>query len=160
MSQQLEEVNERQEERQTLFTRFADAVSFHMGTPKNIGFWLLAVAAWFALGPWIAGHQFLPSWFTSNAFNFPLNTVTTLAELYIGFLVAAASNRAERHLRELLAGIGRLLEEVTKKQDAELQEIEKDEQEELAILERLDRQDRQLLAIVQHLGLSGPKGES
>ena len=41
-------------------------------------------------------------WFTSNAWNFPLNTITTLAELYIGFLVAAAANRSERALRKMI----------------------------------------------------------
>jgi hypothetical protein len=42
----------------------------------------------------------MPSWFTSNNFNFPLNTVTTIAELYIGFLVGASTNRTERHNRQ------------------------------------------------------------
>ncbi len=86
------------------FLKLADAVSFGMGTPTNIFFWILAVVVWFALGMtqqqlFISGG-FLPEWFTSNAWNFPLNTITTLAELYIGFLVAAAANRAERDLRQ------------------------------------------------------------
>ncbi len=67
-----------------------------MGTPLNILFWILAVGFWIGMGPLIAKSSFLPAWFTSNAFNFPLNTVTTLAELYIGFLVGAAANRNER----------------------------------------------------------------
>jgi hypothetical protein len=57
------------------------------------------VGIWFALGPTIATHDLLPGWFTSNNFNFPLNTVTTIAELYIGFLVGASTNRTERHNR-------------------------------------------------------------
>ena len=77
-----------------------------MGTPTNIIIWLLAVGTWIAFGPYIAGHNFLPAWFTSNSFNFPLNTVTTIAELYIGFLVGASSNRSERNLEATLAGIG------------------------------------------------------
>ena len=89
-------------EKDGLFLRIADRVSFGMGTPTNIGFWLLAVAVWFALGLFLPSlwtkSQFLPAWFTSTSWNFPLNTVTTLAELYIGFLVAAATNRAEKAL--------------------------------------------------------------
>jgi low affinity Fe/Cu permease len=93
-------------ERLSLFQRIADKVSYAMGTPTNIGVWLLAVGVWVALGPYFATHQFLPAWFTSNGFNFPLNTVTTIAELYIGFLVGASSNRSERNLEATLGRIG------------------------------------------------------
>lgn len=89
----------------TFFQRLADRVSYAMGTPTNIIFWLLAVGTWIALGPTIAQHRFLPDWFTSNSFNFPLNTVTTIAELYIGFLVGASSNRSERNIENTLARI-------------------------------------------------------
>lgn len=100
------------------FIKVADAVSFGMGTPTNIFFWVVAVVVWFGLG--IAKSQlfeqgnFLPAWFTSTAWNFPLNTITTLAELYIGFLVAAATNRAERKLREIIVGIKTTVEKVEK----------------------------------------------
>jgi low affinity Fe/Cu permease len=87
------------------FQRLADTVSYAMGTPANIIFWLLAVAIWIALGPFIAGHAYLPAWFTSQAFNFPLNTVTTIAELYIGFLVGASTNRSERDVKSTLRSI-------------------------------------------------------
>jgi low affinity Fe/Cu permease len=82
------------------FVNIADRVSYFMGTPANILVWLVLVGAWFAFGPYIARHDILPRWFTSNNFNFPLNTVTTIAELYIGFLVGASTNRTERHNRE------------------------------------------------------------
>jgi uncharacterized membrane protein len=93
-------------EEESFFLRLADKVSFGMGTPTNIGAWLLAVAIWIALGfmfpsLWTTS-KFLPDWFTSTSWNFPLNTVTTLAELYIGFLVAAAANRTERADKRLL----------------------------------------------------------
>ncbi len=68
-------------ERLSVFQRIADKVSYAMGTPTNILIWLIAVGVWVALGPYFANHQFLPAWFTSNGFNFPLNTVTTIAEL-------------------------------------------------------------------------------
>ena len=82
------------------FVRIADRVSYAMGTWQNIVVWFVLVSAWFVAGPYVAHHSFLPAWFTSNDFNFPLNTVTTIAELYIGFLVGASTNRTERHNRE------------------------------------------------------------
>lgn len=97
------------------FLKVADAVSFGMGTPTNIIFWILAVAVWFLLfmlNPNLQNTPFLPAWFTSNAFNFPLNTVTTLAELYIGFLVAAAANRSERELRKLIEKMNHTIDKV------------------------------------------------
>ena len=100
------------------FLRIADFVSFGMGTPTNIIFWILAVLIWFYLGvtrPALFTHaNFLPDWFTSTAWNFPLNTITTLAELYIGFLVAAATNRAERELRKIIEEIRGTVDEVKK----------------------------------------------
>jgi low affinity Fe/Cu permease len=100
------------------FLKLADAVSFGMGTPTNIFFWLLAVGIWFFLGitqkDLFLKGKFLPEWFTSNAWNFPLNTITTLAELYIGFLVAAATNRAERELRNLIERMKYTMEHVEK----------------------------------------------
>jgi hypothetical protein len=92
-------------ERLSLFQRTADKVSYGMGTPTNILVWILLVGGWIALGPYFARHTFLPAWFTSNGFNFPLNTITTIAELYIGFLVGASSNRSERNLERTLAQI-------------------------------------------------------
>jgi low affinity Fe/Cu permease len=90
----------------TAFDRFADWVSEAMGRPLNILFWLVLVVVWtliFALG----GHRlstgsWLPTWFTSQGYNFPLNLVTTVAELFIGFLVATAANRAQNALTALL----------------------------------------------------------
>jgi low affinity Fe/Cu permease len=96
--------------RESVFLKVADYVSAAMGRPTNIIIWIIAVVAWtavFALGgPHIAGGTWLPAWFTSQGFNFPLNLITTVAELFIGFLVAAASNRSERNLEVTLARIG------------------------------------------------------
>jgi low affinity Fe/Cu permease len=92
-------------ERLSPFQRLADKVSYGMGTPTNIVIWIIAVGAWIALGPVVAQHNFMPAWFTSNSFNFPLNTVTTIAELYIGFLVGASANRSERNLEMTLGRI-------------------------------------------------------
>ncbi len=114
------------------FLALADAVSFGMGTPTNILFWILAVIVWFGLGMMrqdlFTRGNFLPAWFTSTAWNFPLNTITTLAELYIGFLVAAATNRAERELRNIINAIKLNLE----KQDKILDLLVKYQEKELS----------------------------
>jgi hypothetical protein len=44
----------------------------------------------------------MPGWLSSTGFNFPINLVSTLAELFIGFLIGAASNRSERNLKTTL----------------------------------------------------------
>jgi low affinity Fe/Cu permease len=90
---------------ETLFQRAADYVSAAMGRPTNIVVWLVFVIVWTALGPYLAKHPFLPAWSVSTGWNFPLNLITTVAELFIGFLVAAAANRSERNLELTLAGI-------------------------------------------------------
>ena len=95
-------------ERESVFERVADYVSAAMGRPTNIMVWLALVVAWtalFASGLVNPAGTFLPGWFTSQGFNFPLNLITTVAELFIGFLVAAASNRSERNLNRTLAAI-------------------------------------------------------
>ena len=106
-------------ERISLFQRVADRVSYGMGTPTNIGIWILIVVGWtllFALHIVAPSGSFLPTWFTSTSFNFPLNLVTTVAELYIGFLVGASSNRSERNLE---ATLGRLTAQETQISDVE-----------------------------------------
>jgi low affinity Fe/Cu permease len=107
-------------EHESVFERTADWVSAAMGRPTNILVWLALVIGWTLL---FAAHivspdaNFLPSWFTGTAFNFPLNLITTVAELFIGFLVAAASNRSERNLKATLAGI-----QAAEDRDAEMEE--------------------------------------
>jgi low affinity Fe/Cu permease len=93
-------------DRESMFERAADYVSAAMGRPTNIMIWLVLVVSWtllFATGLVNPAGTFLPGWFTSQGFNFPLNLITTVAELFIGFLVAAASNRSERNLNRTLA---------------------------------------------------------
>lgn len=106
------------------FVNLADRVSSFMGTPLNIGIWIALVVAWIGLFAFhILGEnaQVLPSWFTSNAFNFPLNTVTTLAELYIGFLIAAAANRVEKRNWELHQTMMQFLERIEQDEEKELE---------------------------------------
>ena len=105
----------------SLFQRFADWVSQAMGSPGNIVFWLVLVVAWVSIfafgGPRLANGSWLPAWFTSQGFNFPLNLVTTVVELFIGFLVATAANRSQRALTALLARI--------EKQEAQIRDVER-----------------------------------
>ena len=78
---------EGQEESIPIFQRIADKVSSGMGTPVNIAVWILLVVVWtvlFSTQLVPANGSFLPSWFTSTGYNFPLNLVTKIAELYIG----------------------------------------------------------------------------
>jgi low affinity Fe/Cu permease len=96
-------------DRESFFEKIADYVSAAMGRPANIIVWLILVLAWtfiFAFGgKHLASGTWMPAWFTSTGFNFPMNLITTVCELFIGFLVAAASNRSERNLDRTLAAI-------------------------------------------------------
>lgn len=116
-------------ERPSLFQRVADRVSYAMGTPLNIAIWLVLVVGWVLL--FAIDHNrdvqlgsFMPAWFTSTGFNFPLNLVTTVAELYIGFLVGASSNRSERNLEATLSRLAAQAEMI-RKQELQIQQVEK-----------------------------------
>lgn len=78
------------------FQKLADKISIILTTWQNFMIWVVLVVVWMAMGPYLANHNFLPNWFISNGFNFPLNTVTTLAELYIGFLLGINSARIQK----------------------------------------------------------------
>lgn len=113
-------------ERLSMFQRIADKVSYGMGTPLNIGIWIILVVGWvliFALHIVNAKGTFLPPWFTSTGFNFPLNLVTTVAELYIGFLVGASSNRSERNLEATLGKMSAQGEQI-KAQEVQINAVE------------------------------------
>jgi low affinity Fe/Cu permease len=110
-------------ERLSPFQRIADKVSYAMGTPLNIGIWVLLVVGWTIAGPYVAHHNFLPGWFISTGYNFPLNLITTVAELYIGFLVGASSNRSERNLEATLGRMSRQEEQI-KAQEAQIRDVE------------------------------------
>jgi low affinity Fe/Cu permease len=108
------------QEHESAFQRLADWTSAAMGRPTNIMVWLVVVVVWtaiFAARVVPANGSFLPAWFTGQGFNFPLNLVTTVAELFIGFLVAAASNRAQRVLGGVIDGIRTVLDHVAVTED-------------------------------------------
>lgn len=92
------------EKRQTLnerFTDLADIISEGMGTWPVSTVALVLIIAWTVFCAFTQG----PGWWYSPFYNFPLNLVTTIAELFIGFLIAAAANRVERRHDALLEQI-------------------------------------------------------
>jgi low affinity Fe/Cu permease len=150
------------------FDRFCDWVSEAMGRPLNIIFWAIFVLSWtlvFALGgPHLASGTWLPAWFTSQGYNFPLNLVTTVAELFIGFLVATAANRSQNALTMLLQQIKKLLDAVKVEDDEVLTAGKSMTQlvlENKELTEKVDQQTQQsmethrhVLAICKHLGIT------
>jgi low affinity Fe/Cu permease len=134
--------------KESIFDRVADYVSAAMGRPANIMIWLVLVAGWtslFAAHIVSANADFLPAWFTGTAFNFPLNLVTTVAELFIGFLVAAAANRSERNLELTLAAIA--------EQEEHIEDVQEKLSEELASNTVLTQQVHELASQI-HLFLT------
>ncbi len=133
-------------DRESIFNRIADYVSAAMGRPTNIIIWLVLVVGWtflFAAHIVSANANFLPAWFTGTAFNFPLNLITTVAELFIGFLVAAAANRSERNLELTLAAIA--------DQEEHIEDVEAKLSEELESNTVLTRQVRDLTSQIHDL---------
>lgn len=120
-------VTEKPDDRESLFQRLADWVSAAMGRPTNIIVWLILVLVWIFIfafgGPYLAAGKWMPAWFTSTGFNFPLNLITTVAELFIGFLVAAASNRAERNLDTTLDAIASQGKQIRNVEDRLVEEM-------------------------------------
>jgi low affinity Fe/Cu permease len=137
---------------ESVFNRIADYVSAAMGRPTNIVVWLVLVGGWtflFAVHIVSANANFLPGWFTGTAFNFPLNLVTTVAELFIGFLVAAAANRSERNLELTLAAIAA--------QEQQIEDVQLKLSAELASNTALTEQIHELTAQI-HVLLTGANG--
>jgi len=133
----------REDNKVGIFLRFANWISEAMGRPTNIIFWFILVMIWTCIfafgGPHLAGGTWLPKWFTSQGFNFPLNLITTVAELFIGFLVAAAANRAQDALTTLILHIK--------------QALDNDVALESQIIANDNHIDRQLQVIAKHLNI-------
>ena len=145
------------------FLQLANWVSEAMGRPTNIMFWLVLVLAWTAVfafgGHHLATGNWLPSWFTSQGYNFPLNLITTVAELFIGFLVAAAANRAQDALTVLLSNIRATVEHDDAIEQRLTAEVAKNTQltsqvHELA--KRIEAQTRLLDEIHRHVAALSP----
>jgi len=130
------------------FLRGCQMVSTYMSRPVNIITWLVAVVVWTAIfafgGPNLASGNWLPKWFTSQGYNFPLNLITTVAELFIGFLVGTATAHAQDALSALLRHIQALLGQV-KNLLVHVQEVLTQLQEALTKIAELDEKVEQLL---------------
>ena len=81
------------------FTDLADRISTFLGDWKFSVISFAILGLWTVYGILVIAHQ-TTDWFTSQQWNFPLNTITTVGEWFIGALVAAAANRSERHNRQ------------------------------------------------------------
>lgn len=74
------------------FTGIADRVSEGMGKWQVTAVSVVIVALWLAAGPFF---HFSDTW------QLMVNTPTTILEMWVGFLLAAAANRAEKRNRML-----------------------------------------------------------
>lgn len=89
------------------FTDLADRVS------EFVGMWFWSATSLFLLAVWVVwGILFIKDWFTSQAWNFPLNTITTVGEWFMEGLIAAAANRIERRHREQMDRLYRIEEHI------------------------------------------------
>ena len=158
----------------TAFLRFANWVSEAMGRPTNIIFWFIAVLAWvfvFAFGAPPRERQLVAALVTSTGFNFPLDLgITTVAELFIGFLVAAAASRDQTALSALLghirAGVERDVTMETQIIDVEdhLTELLKENTELTKVVAAntasINELEAHLRALCAHFGVTADPGSS
>lgn len=106
------------------FTQIADVVTFIVGK------WYFSAISFVILIIWIIYGIFaIPNWFTSPTWNFPVNAVTTLAELWLAFFTLAAANRVERRNQDILEYIKRKTEADLKTTKRVEQAIKEQEQE-------------------------------
>lgn len=130
------------------FTDFADTISEGMGKWWITALSVIAVLVWLASGP-IFNY--------SDTWQLMVNTPTTIIELWIGFLLAAAANRVEKRNRELQQTQMLLLkhvENLVDDEDKELKQIEqevKQERQTQGIVKHLDQQDTELVKQTQML---------
>jgi uncharacterized membrane protein len=100
------------------FTQFADLIT------EAVGKWWFTVVSLILLIAWIIyGIVAIPGWFTSAAWNFPANSITTLGEWFMEGLILAAANRVERrntHLLECLLSLIQKVDTVVEKEEQEL----------------------------------------
>lgn len=96
------------------FTNIADVVSEAMGEWWVMAVSIVAVAIWIAAGPLFN---------YSDTWQLLINTPTTILEMWIGFLIAAAANRTERANRKLHETMLQLIEKVEAQEVEELEHL-------------------------------------
>ncbi len=122
------------------FTSIADAVSEALGKWWFSILSLIALAIWILYGIYGIGGN---GWFTSNSWNFPLNTLTTVGEWFIGALVAAAANRVESRNKVLQESQVLILKHIESLADSENEEIKRMEED--------VKQDKNIQMLLDHL---------
>lgn len=88
-------------EKRTLNERFTDLADI---ISEGMGKWWVSMIAALLIILWTLYCMFTQGtgWWYGLFYNMPLNLCTTIAELFIGFLIAAAANRVERRHDQLL----------------------------------------------------------
>lgn len=127
------------------FTDLADTVSQKIGEWPITAFAIFCLCAWIVLG--------LPlHW--SDTWQLIANTPTTWVELFLGFLCAAATNRAEKHLHALLGRITDL-EEANARMEcehgaqlADLATVAAAQRDEIAVVKRLNEEQSAILCVL------------
>lgn len=102
------------------FTDIADMISEGMGKWWVTVISVIIVLIWLISGPFF---HFSDTW------QLIINTPTTILEMWIGFLIAAAANRVEKRNRELHEQMFKLEQTVlslVQKEEQELEQIEHD----------------------------------
>lgn len=94
------------------FVYLSEIVSEQMGNWRVTFIALIALVLWIGLGPLM--HY-------SDTWQLIANTPTTWLELFIGFLLAAAANRSEKRVKQIL-------EMIEKNQEQEMQQLQNDYQ--------------------------------
>lgn len=112
------------------FTDLADIISEGMGRWWVTALALLLVIIWAATGPFVGYSDSWQLW---------VNTPTTIAELFIGFLIAAAANRVERRHDVLLETIQQQAEASVKVSQRDVAVSHKHEEDLNEIKESLTR---------------------
>lgn len=100
----------------------ADSASYATGTWPVFLVSVFVVASWLLIGPWM---HFSDTW------QLLINTPTTVLEMWLGFLIAAAANRVQRQQAEQQAQMLDLLQNMDHlmvQQDIVLKQLQIDEQ--------------------------------
>lgn len=106
------------------FTLISEKVAEIQTTWWNCALWAIVLLIWTAMGPRLALLH-LPAWFISPGFNFPLNTLTTVMELFLAFLVGANTNRTSKILEAHICRMERHIENM----EAYMRQIHEDVEE-------------------------------
>ena len=124
------------------FTAMAEVFSEMVGRWWWFAASLVALVLWTLFGALVLGRQD-PRWFFGGAWNFPLNTVTTVGEWFMECLIAAAAIRVEVRNKRL--------HELEVRKQVELERIARHTERQAEWEEKL------LEALVERAGVGAPR---